>query len=147
MKGMDWLHGSKRRAVKALGLSLAIGLGMTGCSRDYNVAYLYVTAATKAATGVIDAYAIDFQSGALTPLPDSGISSGGNKPVGLVASPDQKHIYVINQIAPTSNVVPYNIGADGKLYAGNAVAVVENSSTSPTIEGTNTYGDRDRSGR
>ena len=134
MKGIGWLNGSKGRGVKALGVSLAVGLGMTACSRDYTVAYVYATASTKGSTGVVDAYAVDYQSGALTPLADSGISSGGNNPVGLVGSPDQQHLYVINQTAPTSNVVQFNIGTDGKLYSANTYDVVKN--TAGTIVGT-----------
>jgi DNA-binding beta-propeller fold protein YncE len=121
-----WLTG---RGAKALGVSLAVGLGMTACSRDYTVAYLYVTSATKTTMGDVNAYAIDYQSGALTPLADSPIPSGGNNPVGLAATPNGKYVYVINQSAPTSNLVPFSVGTDGKLYpvSGGTIPVVQNA--------------------
>jgi 6-phosphogluconolactonase (cycloisomerase 2 family) len=126
---MKWNgKGFRSRGIKALGVSLAVGLGMTACSRDYTAAYVYATAATKTSTGVVDAFAVDYLSGALTPLADTGITSGGNNPVGLVASPNQKFLYVINQTAPTSNVAPFSIGTDGKLYALPITDVVQNSS-------------------
>jgi 6-phosphogluconolactonase (cycloisomerase 2 family) len=133
MKGIGMASFFKARGIKTLGVSLAVGLGMTACSRDYTVAYLYVTSATKAAAGVVNEYAIDYQSGALTPLAESSVPSGGDNPVSLVASPNQKNIYVINQSAPSSNVVEFSIGTDGKLYPENTYSVVQN--TSGTITG------------
>ena len=115
------------RAAKAVGVSLAVGLGMTACSRDYTVAYLYVTCATRTTSGLISAFAVDYQSGALSPLADSPIPSGGNNPVGLAAAPNQKFIYVINQTAPSSNIVEFSIGTDGKLYPENTYPVVQNT--------------------
>ncbi len=124
------------RSLKALGVSLAIGLGMTACSRDYTIGYLYVTTA-KATPGLINAYAIDYQSGALTQLADSPIPSGGNNPVMLVSSPKILQalkntgtslgvcVYVLNHDAPSSNVVQFNTGTDGKLYAANTYSVVQ----------------------
>jgi 6-phosphogluconolactonase (cycloisomerase 2 family) len=126
MKGIGMGQRSKTRFVKTLGASLAVGLGMTACSRDYTVAYLYVTSATKTTSGAVNAYAIDYQSGALTPLADSPIPSGGNNPVSLVAAPNQKYIYVINNAAPSSNVVEFGVGTDGKLYPQNTYPVVQN---------------------
>jgi 6-phosphogluconolactonase len=125
---------SKGRAFKTLGVSLAVGLGMTACSRDYTVAYLYVTSATKGTAGVVNEFAVDFQTGALTPLAESSVPTGVN-PVGLVASPDQKTVYVINNASPTSTVIEYSIGTDGKLYPENTYDVVQN--TAGTIVGTN----------
>jgi YVTN family beta-propeller protein len=127
MKGIEMRQLGGSRILKTVGASLAVGLGMTACSRDYTVDYLYVTCATKTTTGAISAYAVDYQSGALTPLADSPIPSGGNNPVNLVASPNQKFIYVINQAAPSSNVVEFEIGTDGKLYPENTYPVVQNS--------------------
>jgi 6-phosphogluconolactonase len=123
--GMRQLGGS--RILKTVGASLAVGLGMTACSRDYTVDYVYVTSATKTNAGVVNAYAVDYQSGALTPLADSPIPSGGSNPVGLVAAPNQKYIYVINEAAPSSNVVEFGIGTDGKLYPDNTYPVVQNA--------------------
>ena len=118
------------RVLKALAVSMAVGLGMTACSRDYTVGYLYVTNA-KATPGVITAYAIDYQSGALIQLSDSPISSGGNNPVTLAASPNGLFLYVINQ--GTSTVVEFAINPDGTITTKNTYSVVTgNATSSPT---------------
>ena len=116
------------RGVKALAVSMAVGLGMTACSRDYVVGYLYATNA-KNSPGAIAAYAIDFQSGALTALPDTGISSGGNFPITVVAAPNNMFLYVINQ--GTSTVVEFAINSDGTLTNKNSYPVVS-ATASPT---------------
>lgn len=105
-------------------LSLAVGLGVTACSRDYTLAYVYVTTAQPLSAGSstdggITAYAVDYQSGALTPLADSPIPAGKN-PVTLVAGPasaNGQFIYVINR--DDSTVMEFAIGTDGKLYLKN----------------------------
>jgi 6-phosphogluconolactonase (cycloisomerase 2 family) len=106
---------------------MAVGLGMTACSRDYTLGYLYVTNA-KATPGQITAYSIDYQSGALTQLTGSPFSSGGNNPVTLAASPNNQFVYVVNQ--GTSTVVAYTIGSGGQLTAGKASAVLASNATS-----------------
>lgn len=126
-------RGLTGRGFRALGVSLAVGLGMTACSRDYTVAYLYVTSATKAAKGVVNEFAVDFQSGALTPLAESSVPTDDN-PVGLVASPDQKNIYVIENGKPFSEVTHFSVGTDGKLYPVLSTNVVANAGS--TIVGT-----------
>ena len=120
---MKW--NSTGRGIKALAVTLAVGLGITACSRDYTVGYLYVTAATRTTSGLVVAYSIDFQSGALQQLADSPIASGGNNPVTLVAAPNSKFLYVLNHDAPSSNIVEFAIGTDGKLYAQNTYPVVQ----------------------
>ena len=60
-------------------LSLAL-VSVTACSRDYVLAYVYVTTA-KPLTGTspnggVSAYAVDYQIGSLTPLADSPIQAG-----------------------------------------------------------------------
>lgn len=120
------------RGLKAVALSLAVGCGMTACSRDYTVGYLYVTNA-KSVPGLITAYAIDFQSGALQQLADSPIPSGGNNPLSLVAAPNGQNLYVINHDAPSSNVVQFAVGTDGKLYAQNTYSVVTGNGLTGTL--------------
>ena len=116
------------RGLKALGVSLAIGLGMTACSRDYTLGYLYVTASR---TALINAYAIDYQSGALQQLADSPIPAAAQtnaNPVALAATPNGKYVYVINH--DVSQIAPFAVGTDGKLYGQPAVSVVTNTSGS-----------------
>ncbi len=105
------------RITKATIGSLALGLGLTACSRDYTVAYVYVTSA-KSNPGLINAYSVDFQSGALIQLADSPITAGRN-PVGLVSSTSSatgnQFVFVLNH--DDSTVGTYAVGTDGKLYA------------------------------
>ena len=111
------------RGAKALAVSMAGGLGMTACSRVYTEGYLYVTNA-KATPGLITAYGIDYQSGALSQLADSPIPSGGNDPVTIVAHPNSKYLYVLNHAQGSSNVVLFDVGTDGKIYTEQTTAVV-----------------------
>jgi 6-phosphogluconolactonase (cycloisomerase 2 family) len=122
------------RAGLASVLSLAM-IGVTACSRDYVLAYLYVTTAKPLASGSnnggISAFAIDYQSGSLTPLSDSPIPAGDN-PVALVASPNSLYLYVVNQ--NDSNVMVYQIGTDGKLYNQQTVNVSGSTPTAVAID-------------
>ena len=118
------------RGTKALGVSLAVGLGMTACSRDYTLAYVYVTAATASTSGLVNEYAVDYQTGALTPLAETSISSGGANPAALVPSPNGQNLYVINNGQSSSNVVQFQIGTDGKLYGAVTTPLVQNTDAS-----------------
>jgi DNA-binding beta-propeller fold protein YncE len=131
---MKW-NGTGRglRALNVIGVSLAVGLGMTACSRDYTVAYVYATSATKTVNGEVNGYAVDYQTGALVQLADSPIPSGGDDPVTLVASPNNQYVYVVNQIS--SSIVKFAVGTDGKLYGQTTYPVVQNSGA--TIVGSN----------
>src|ERR1035441_1175611 len=82
-------------------VSLAMALGLSSCSLDYVVGYVYMTTA-KISPGVIDQYAIDFQSGALSEI-GTPIAAGKN-PVRLVATPSGRFIYVIRSEEHTSEL-------------------------------------------
>jgi DNA-binding beta-propeller fold protein YncE len=117
------------RGAKALAVSLAVGLGLTACNRDYVVGYLYVTNA-KSTPGQITEYAIDYASGALTQLGGSPVSAGGNNPITVVAAPNGTVLYVINE--GTSTVVEFKIGTGGTITAANTYNVLAgNASASP----------------
>ncbi len=60
------LHKTTRIA-KASILTLAMVFGLASCSLDYVVGYVYVTT-NKSSPGLINQYAIDFQSGALSAI-------------------------------------------------------------------------------
>src|ERR1035438_6604395 len=53
------------RTVKASILSLAMALGVTACSNDYTVSYVYMTTSKTLPHGLINAYQVDYQSGYL----------------------------------------------------------------------------------
>src|SRR5580693_8635358 len=116
-------------------LSLAL-VSVTACSRDYVLAYLYVTAAKPLNAGTsqndgISAYQVDYQIGSLTPLADSPIEAGRN-PVTLVASPSGLNLYVVNH--DDSSVGEYSIGTDGKIYLQNTYNVTGSQATAVAID-------------
>ena len=115
-------------------LSLAL-VSVTACSRDYVLAYVYVTTAKPLTSGSPDggvsAYAVDYQIGSLTPLADSPIQAGRN-PVTLVASPSGLNLYVVNH--DDSSVGEYSIGTDGKIYLQNTYNVTGSMATAIAID-------------
>ena len=113
-------------------LSLALAFGATACTRDYTVAFVYVTSSTRTSTGVINGYKVDYQSGALEQLADSPIQTNNRNPVALVTAPDGKTLYVV--FRDDSVVVPYGIGTDGKLYAQKTSNVIGSFPTAVTID-------------
>jgi len=132
---MEWKRFG--RGAMATTLSLGMGLGLTACSRDYTVAYLYVTASTRGTTGVINAYQVDYQSGALVQLPDSPVQTSNKNPVTLVASPDGKYVYVV--FRDDSVVQQYAIGTDGKLYGQKTYNVIGSFPTAAAIDPAGKY--------
>jgi 6-phosphogluconolactonase len=115
-------------------LSLAL-VSVTACSRDYVLAYLYVTTAkpltTSSPNGGVSAYAVDFQIGSLTPLADSPIQAGRN-PITLVATPNGLNLYVVNH--DDSSVGEYAIGTDGKIFLQNTYNVTGSMATAIAID-------------
>ena len=108
-----------------------MGLGLTACSNDYTVAYLYATTA-HANPGLINGYKVDYQSGTLDVLADSPIPSGGRNPVTIVASPDHKSVYAIHR--DDSIVVFFAIGTDGKLYPQATYNITGSFATAAAID-------------
>jgi 6-phosphogluconolactonase len=95
-------------------LTLAALPGVVACDNDYTLGYVYATSAGTA-TGLVNAYSIDNQTGTLKLLPDSPIPSGGRNPVTLVSDPvNHTFLYVVNH--DDSSVLQVGIGTDGKLY-------------------------------
>jgi len=109
--------------------SLSVALGLTACTRDYTLAYLYVTT-TSSNPGLIDQYAVDYQSGALVEI---GKPVGaGNKPVASVASPNGLFVYVVNQ--GDSTVQEFAVGSDGTLTSKNTYPTTGNTPTAVAID-------------
>jgi 6-phosphogluconolactonase len=116
------LHKISRLAKVSI-VSLAMVLGLSSCSLDYVVGYVYMTTA-KSNPGVINQYSIDFQSGALTQIGTP--IAAGNNPVRVVSAPNGKFIYVVNQ--GDSTVQEFAVQTDGTLAAKTAYK----TGTSPT---------------
>jgi DNA-binding beta-propeller fold protein YncE len=117
-------------------LSLAACLGLTACSRDYTVGFLYVTSSrgsTSSANGVLNEYGIDYQTGSLIRLASSGQDTGGRNPVSLVITSNQKNVVVVNR--DDSNLVVFAIGTDGKLYAKTTTTVAGSFPTAAALSG------------
>jgi 6-phosphogluconolactonase (cycloisomerase 2 family) len=107
------------RMTKAAVVSLAMVLGLSACTRDYVVAYVYMTTA-KSNPGIINQYAVDYQSGAVTPI-GTGVTAG-NDPVSLVASPSGLFLYVINRL--DSTVQEFAVQGDGSLLSKGVTKIV-----------------------
>lgn len=109
--------------------SLSVALGLTACTRDYTLAYLYVTT-TSSSPGVINQYAVDYQSGAIvqigTPV------AAGTTPVASVAAPNAKFVYVVNQ--GDSTVQEFAVGSDGTLASKNTYPTTGNTPTAIAID-------------
>ncbi len=97
------------RAASAMMLTAVVGL--TACTRDYTVAYLYATSSNG-----INEYAVDYQSGALVAITGSPVSAGNN-PVSIIATTNGLFLYVLNQ--GDSTVQEFAIDSDGKLTSKN----------------------------
>ena len=100
-------------------LAAAAGTGavltIASCGVSNTIDYLYV-ASSKNNPGQINVYRVDSLSGALTQIPNSPYPTIGRNPVGVVASPNGKNLYVINH--DDNTLVEFAIGTDAKLYPG-----------------------------
>jgi 6-phosphogluconolactonase (cycloisomerase 2 family) len=120
------------RAATASMLSLAMALGLTACSNDYTVSYVYMTTSKTTPHGLINAYQVDYQSGYLRPLADSPIDAGGRDTVGLVVAPNDLFLYSVNNF--DSDVVEFAIGTDGKLYPQHTYNITGSLPTAAAID-------------
>jgi 6-phosphogluconolactonase (cycloisomerase 2 family) len=124
---------------KAGVVSVAMMLGLSSCSLDYVVGYVYVTAKTNAqgtgSQGVVHQYSIDYQSGALMEIGNP--VSAGVTPVRIVAAPNGKFVYVLNQ--GDSTVQEFAVQADGTLASKNTYKVTGTVPTSAAIDAEGKY--------
>ncbi len=109
--------------------ALSLALGLTACTRDYTLAYLYVTT-SKASPGIINQYTVDYQSGAVVQI-GTPVTAGIN-PVASVAAPNATTIYVVNQ--GDSTVQQFAVGGDGLLTSKNTYATTGNTPTAIAID-------------
>jgi 6-phosphogluconolactonase len=121
-----------KTSIVAVTVSAAMVLGLTSCSLDYVVGYVYMTTAK---TGVIDQYSIDFQSGALTSIGTP--IAAGNDPVRIVSSPSGKFVYSISQL--DSKVWEFAVQGDGTLGLKNTYALTGTLPTALAIDPQGAY--------
>jgi 6-phosphogluconolactonase (cycloisomerase 2 family) len=122
------LHNISRMA-KASIVTLAMVLGLSSCTLDYVVGYVYMTT-NKSNPGLIDQYSIDFQTGALAPIGTP--IAAGNDPVRLIATPSGKFVYVISQL--DSKVWEFAVQSDGTLVSKNSYTLTGNLPTGVAID-------------
>lgn len=120
------------RAVKASVLSLAMSLGVSACSNDYTVSYVYLATSNTLPHGLINTYQVDYQSGFLNVMPDSPVDAGGRNTVAIVAAPNNKFLYTVNNF--DASVVEFAIGTDGKLYPEHTYNITGSFPTAAAID-------------
>ncbi len=81
------------RMTLALAVSLGTGLGVTSCSTDHAVGYLYVTGQQY---NQVSGYRIDNNLGNLTATQNSPYASGGSNPIKAITANAGKFLYVLN---------------------------------------------------
>ncbi len=123
------------RAALATMMSLALGLGVTACSRDYTVAYVY---ATSASNGTVSAFAVDYQTGSLVQIAGSPFATNFTNPVTLVVHPSSKLVYVIGG-SQDNKVAQYAIGTDGKLYGQHTYNITGSYPTAAAIDASGSF--------
>jgi 6-phosphogluconolactonase len=107
----------------ALVVSLGLGFGITSCSNDFTVAYLYVTGSQY---NQIGAFKIANNTGNLSTIPGTPFASGGTNPIRAIVSSTGRFLYVLNGGSPTTdasgnvsysgaNINVYSIGGNGTL--------------------------------
>jgi 6-phosphogluconolactonase (cycloisomerase 2 family) len=121
----------------ALVVSLGLGFGITSCSNNFTVAYLYVTGSQY---NQIGGFNILNNTGNLTAVSKSPFGSGGTDPVRAVVSTSGRFLYVLNEGAPTTDAsgnVTYK-GANIAVFSigGNGTLAFQQSYTS---QGTNSF--------
>ncbi len=123
---------SRRAVASTIGsmMTLATVLGLTACTRDYTVAYVYTTASNKSAAGVINAYAVDYQTGALVRI-GNPVPTGIN-PVRIVTAPNGLFLYVLNH--DDSTVQVFGVNVDGTLTTKSTYKVTGTFPTAAAID-------------
>ena len=126
-----------KRSAMAAGVSLALGLGISACSRDYTAAYVY---AISNAGGKVSAFGVDYQTGVLSELSGSPFVTNLTNPVTIVAAPNGKTMYAIGG-TQTAQVQIIAIGSDGKIYLKDTpdFAAGGTYGTAAAIDSTGTY--------
>jgi 6-phosphogluconolactonase (cycloisomerase 2 family) len=104
----------------AMAVSLGTGLGVTSCSTNHTVAYMYVTGSQYSQ---ISGFKVDNNVGNLVATPNSPYGSGGYNPVKALVTNSGRFLYVLNagcggtqQSACPSTVAADQTGANISLF-------------------------------
>src|ERR1700733_2321919 len=117
-------------------VSLGLGFGVVACGPPNTIDFVYVTS-SKQNPGLINAYKVDSQAGALIPLPGSPFPSGGANPIADVSSPDGKNLYVIHHDSNT--VVEFAIDTNGTITKQQTCTTPGGAPTQLAINKAGTY--------
>ena len=123
------------RSAAVGGASLALALGLTACSRDYTVAWVY---AVSASNGTISAYGVDYQTGILNQVSGSPFTTPFTNPVRIIAAPNNKFIYVIGG-SQNAQVEEFAVGTDGKLFGEHTYNLTGTYPTNAVVDTTGTF--------
>ena len=115
------------RIAMTAGMSLAIGLGATACSRDYTAAYVY---SASNSNGTISGFAVDYETGILTQLSGSPFTTQFTNPITIVASPDNKYVYLIQPAPISTSPIPTRM-ASRRLHRARAGSRFSQSPQAP----------------
>ena len=126
---LDKISWVARRFIGPVAVSAAMVLGLASCTLDYYVGYVYMTTA-KQNPGLIDQYAIDFQTGALITIGNP--VAAGNDPVALIPATNGQFIYVANKL--DSTVQEFAVQADGTLASKNVYHTIGNQPVAFAID-------------
>jgi 6-phosphogluconolactonase (cycloisomerase 2 family) len=107
----------------ALVVSLGLGFGVTSCSNDFTVAYLYVTGSQY---NQIGGFNILNNTGNLKAVSKSPFGSGGTNPIRAVVASTGRYVYVLNNGQASTdasgnvsykgaNIAVFSIGGNGTL--------------------------------
>jgi 6-phosphogluconolactonase len=101
---------------------LGLSFGITSCSPSDTIDYLFVTSnSTTAGTGAagqVSSYHVDSESGTISAVAGSPVSSQGVNPVAEVASPNGQYLYIANH--DSNGIAQFTIGTDGQLSFGHS---------------------------
>ncbi|MGB9032180.1 MAG: beta-propeller fold lactonase family protein [Acidobacteriaceae bacterium] len=101
----------------AVATCLGLGFGITSCSPSQTIDYVFVTSNSAGGNGQVSSWHVDSDSGALSQVAGSPVSSQGVNPVAEVPSPNGQFLYVANH--GSNNVAEFIIGTDGQLSSGH----------------------------
>jgi 6-phosphogluconolactonase (cycloisomerase 2 family) len=114
----------------AAATSLAVALGISACSRDYTVAYVY---SISASSSTISGFAIDYQTGVLVQLQGSPFATQLTNAVSVVSAPSGNAVYAIGG-TQQAQVESFSVGTDGKLYGQHTYNITGTYPTSAKID-------------
>ncbi|MBV8675167.1 MAG: beta-propeller fold lactonase family protein [Acidobacteriaceae bacterium] len=111
------------RIVLAMAVSLGLGFGITSCSTNFTVAFLYVTGSQY---NQIGAFQILNNTGNLTAIKGAPYGSGGTNPLRELVSSTGRYLYVLNAGSSSTdsannisysgtNISIFSIGGGGNL--------------------------------